>query len=187
MELMSSMFIDVAIPNNNEEAFISFAKKIGTKELIFLYEKEEKKNFEKIKKLNTKEFLVFTAITRQQSKKYDYNFSTGSRNDFENKSTDYVYEIEKDTKKDNYHYRQSGLNQVLCALAKEKDITIAFSFNLLLTSKNKETVLGKMMQNARLCNKYKVKTIVASFARKPNELRNEKDLSSFGAVLGLKP
>jgi len=57
----------------------------------------------------------------------------------------------------------------------------------LLTSKNKETVLGKMMQNARLCNKYKVKTIVASFARKPNELRNEKDLSSFGAVLGLKP
>ncbi len=177
------MFIDVAIPDGNEEEFIAQAKKLGTNGLIFLYEKEPKK-------IEAKDFRILVGLVAKgntHKKKGALLFSRGERAHFENPKTDVVFEIEKDTKKDKTHYRSAGLNQVLCQLAKEKNISIAFSFNQVLLAKDKGTLLGKMMQNAKLCRKYKNNLLTASFARNPCELRYYKDLISFGIVLGLHP
>ncbi|MEK6934700.1 MAG: RNase P subunit p30 family protein [Nanoarchaeota archaeon] len=105
----------------------------------------------------------------------------------ENKNYDILLSPEKNRDKDFMHSRDSGLNQVLCKLAKKNDIAIGFNFNDVLISKNKWLILGKMMQNVRLCRKYKVKMIILSGAKNKNELRAAKDLSSFGNVLGMTP
>lgn len=182
-----NMFIDIAIPKGNEEKFIERAKKLETKGLIFLYKEHKKENLDKIKSLNSKEFPIYSAFLVKDKiyPKYDYYFSNGERKDFESKKTNMVFDLEIKFGKDKHHYRSSGLNQVLCGLAKEKDITIGFNFQVLLTSKKRDQVLGRMFQNIMLCKKYKNKILIASFAKKPNELRFWKDLISFGVVLGL--
>ncbi len=73
--------------------------------------------------------------------------------------------------------RNSGLNQVLCKLAKENDVAIGFSFKDLLNSKDKGALLGKMMQNVRLCRKYKVRMFLFEADRMV--------FKSFGNVLGM--
>lgn len=181
------MFIDIAVPSGNEEEFIEKAKVLGTSGLIFLYEKDVKKNLEVIKKLNSKSFKVFSAIVDKLSSKYDYIFSKGERQFFENKKVDVIFGLEDNFRKDKLHYRSSGLNQVLCGLAKEKSISIGFDFNLVLESKNREVILGRMKQNVNMCRKYKVQMFIGSFARKPYQLRYWSDLVSFGIVLGMNP
>jgi RNase P/RNase MRP subunit p30 len=44
-----------------------------------------------------------------------------------------------------------------------------------------------MAQNIVFCRKFKVPTLIASFARTPFELRNPSDLASFFTVLGMHP
>ena len=43
------------------------------------------------------------------------------------------------------------------------------------------------MQNIRLCRKYKVKMVLASFATDKFEMRDARDLISFGVCLGMNP
>ncbi|NQU98396.1 hypothetical protein HQ533_02930 [Candidatus Woesearchaeota archaeon] len=181
------MFVDIVFPKGNEKEFIEKARVLGSSGIIFLYEKDDKKIFEKVKKLNPKNFKVYTGIVGKISKKYDHVFSKGSRQDFENKNVDIVFDLEKNPRKDSFHFRSSGLNQVLCSLAKENKIFVGFSFNSVLKAKDKGLVLGRMVQNVSLCKKYKVKMILASFASKPSELRYWKDLVSFGVTIGMNP
>ena len=48
-------------------------------------------------------------------------------------------------------------------------------------------ILGRMMQNVKICRKYKTKMIVFSFAENKKEMRDVKDLISFGRVIGMTP
>ena len=105
----------------------------------------------------------------------------------ENKQVDIFLSPEKTRTKDFMHYRDSGLNQVLCKLAKKNNIAIGFNFNEVLNSKNKPLLLGKMMQNVRLCRKYNVKMIIISGAKNHYELRYSQELASFGMCLGMNP
>ena len=111
-----------------------------------------------------------------------------NRGAFENKNTDIVYSIEKFRGKDKLHYKDAGLNQVLCKLAKKNRIKIGFCFSdvLSLDNEKRAIILGKMMQNIRLCNKYKVDMVIGSFAKDKYGLRNSKDLVAFGRLLGMK-
>ncbi len=94
----------------------------------------------------------------------------------------FIINLENDKRKDFMHSRNSGLNQVLCKIFKERGITVGFNFDLVYDNKGMERVniLGRMMQNVLLCRKYKVKTAVVDFGN-----RNEKDLNSFGVCIGL--
>lgn len=184
------MFIDIAIPSGNEEKFIEQAKKLDTKGLIFLYEKPSKKDLEKIKRLNSKDFKVETGFVPKAKVSKNgckYIFSKGSRSHFENGNVNVMFNLEHQHKRDKHHYKKSGLNQVLCKLAKTKKITVAFSFNSVLSSDDKGFFLGRMMANMNMCQKYKNKILIASFATNPKDLRFWKDLVSFGIVLGLNP
>ena len=88
---------------------------------------------------------------------------------------------------DSLSYRKSGLNQVLCKFAHENNVAIGINFSRLLHENDRLLLLGKIMQNIRLCRKYKVKIMLATFANNIYELRAAKDLISLGVVLGMTP
>lgn len=101
----------------------------------------------------------------------------------ENKNVNILLSPEKGRDRDFTHFRNSGLNQVLCNLAHKNGIAIGFDINEVLNAKDQANVLGRMMQNIRLCRKYKVKMLIFDFS---NE-RTKEELRSFGIVLGMTP
>jgi RNase P/RNase MRP subunit p30 len=88
-------------------------------------------------------------------------------------------------RRDFMHQRNSGLNHVLCKLAKQNKVAIGFSFFSILHAKQQGRLMGRMMQNIKLCRKYKVPMVIASFAQNKWELRNPTDLQAFFRVLGM--
>jgi len=108
-----------------------------------------------------------------------------SREIFENKKVDIVVGLEDIDEKDNLHYRKSGLDHVLCGLANKNKISIGFSFSDVLNAKDRGRVIGRMMQNAMLCKKYKVNVVVGSFAKDKYEIRLRNDLEAFGRLIGI--
>src|SRR3989338_6630806 len=84
-------------------------------------------------------------------------------------------------KKDNLHYRYSGLNHIICKLAKENDIFIGFSLDKIRDS----IELGRVMQNIKLCKKYKNSVCFFTFAKYKFSLRGIHDIMAFCRVLGM--
>ncbi len=101
----------------------------------------------------------------------------------ENKKVDILLSPEVNKKKDHLHYRKSGLNQVLCKLARENKVAIGFDFSLLLNSKERSKILGRMMFNYKLCKKYKVKMVFSCFSKDKFELRSEDSMKVFERIL----
>ncbi|MBU0666775.1 MAG: hypothetical protein ABIC91_06560 [Nanoarchaeota archaeon] len=186
------MFLDIVIPKKGEEEkFVEVAKLLGTKGLIFIYGELDRINLKKVKAFSSKDFFVKTGFIMKDlknisglKKDFDYLFSNGERAHIENKHTDFVFETEKTNPKDSMHYRNSGINQIHAKLLKEKNIVFCFSFNEVLNASDKPKIFGRMMQNVMIAKKYKIKTLFASFARNPMELRSKKDLETFGRCMG---
>lgn len=105
----------------------------------------------------------------------------------ENKKVDILLSPEKERKRDHTHYRDSGLNQVLCKLAKQNKISIGINFNDIYNSKHRDKLLAKIKQNIRFCRKYKVNMVVGSFANKKEEIRSKDELQTFARALGMTP
>ena len=84
------------------------------------------------------------------------------------------------------HQRGSGLDHILSKLAHDKKVAIGFSLSSIMNSKNKNIILGRMMQNIMLCRKYSVKAVIASFAETPFGMRSPYDMMSLFAVLGMR-
>lgn len=103
----------------------------------------------------------------------------------ENRRTDILIDAENVPNNDKTHYRSSGLNHLTCGLMKNNRIALGFSFSNLLNSENRPKILGRMRQNVRLCRKYKIKMVLASFADDEFGMRHAKDLMAFGRVLGM--
>lgn len=138
------------------------------------------------------EAKINKAISINQIRKlnYELNIIEGNnlnREILSSKNIDILVSPEKNRKEDFLHHRNSGLNHILCVLAKKNKIAIAFSFNEILMSNGVERakIIGRMAQNIRLCRKYKVEMIIASFATNKYEMRSLSDLKSFGAVIGM--
>lgn len=81
-----------------------------------------------------------------------------NRKALENKKTTILILSHKN-KQDKLKQRDSGLNQVLCKIAKENNITLVFDMHELKEKdkKTKAEILGRMLQNIRLIKKYKNK------------------------------
>jgi RNase P/RNase MRP subunit p30 len=79
--------------------------------------------------------------------------------------------------------RNSGFNSVLAKIAKKKKIKIGINLDEILDSNKKEKaeILGRIRQNIKICNKYKIK--MEFFSIKKNI--NLYDLKSLGLVLGM--
>ena len=110
-----------------------------------------------------------------------------NRASLENKKVKILLSPEYGRKNDSLHFRNSGLNQVLCKLAKKNNIAIGFNLSDILNNDKlaKINIVGKMMQNVRLCRKYKVRMIVGSFAKDKYELRSIDSLKAFASCIGM--
>ncbi len=91
---------------------------------------------------------------------------------------------ERKRKQDYMHVRNSGLNHVLCDLARKNDVAIGINYSELkkLSSKERADRLGRISQYIKICRKRKASIILASFGSSPNSIY---DLRSFGFSLGM--
>jgi len=146
------------------------------------------KKSEVFNKLNIKDFIRINFSKRDQLFALEGNLKL-NRRFLSDRNLDVLVSPEKGITKDFFHYRNSGLNHVLCNLAKKNKIAIGFSFNEILNSSGIERsmILGRMMQNVKLCRKYKVSMVIASFARNEFELRSLDSLKAFGSCIGMNP
>jgi len=189
--------IDIVVPNNNEEEFITIAEKLGYNGLFFLYNLNDyldKHKKLKIKNTKIKIHIGVRVDNREIHKvknelKNEKAFivvksSTNDKEAIERLKPDVIFSFEDNIKKDFVHQRASGLNHILCKSAKDNGVMIGFSLSSILNTEDKHKILGRMMQNIGLCRKYKVKMIIASFARSPFGMRSPHDLIGLFKVLG---
>jgi len=179
---------DVVFPKNNEKEFISIAAKLGYGGLCFVYNSVDEfiRNKERFKKSNLK--LLFGLKFESKEKVYDFiitKASGKSRQILERGKADIIYDFEKSSREDYIHHRASGLNQVLCKLARKNNVAVGFSVSSILNSKQKPMLLGRIKQNIKLCRKYRVRMIIGSFSSDPYEMRSLHDLISLFCLLGM--
>ncbi len=88
-------------------------------------------------------------------------------------------------RKDRMKQRDSGFNHVLAKTAKKKNVKIGINLDEVIESDGKEKakMLGRVMQNIRICNKNKLKM---RFISPSNKYKKDfRDLEALGIVLGM--
>lgn len=176
--------LDIVIPNGNEEAFCDMAKKLGFTGLIFLYTRaSQMPKFPKT-------FPCYAIVEKRENGLPFAAFS--SENDREmiesRNAPDMIIGPEWQEKTDKMHYRVSGLNHLLCRLAAEKKIAIAPRLARFWVAGPvpRAVAMGRLSQNVLLCRKYKCKTVIASFAEMPWQMRSAQDMASFLVEAGMR-
>ncbi|MBW2991014.1 hypothetical protein KY348_04895 [Candidatus Woesearchaeota archaeon] len=179
------MNIDIVMPENNEAELLETGEKLGFKELIFLYD-DIKKQVPKLVSKKLKIHYAFLAKNKQEvdkaKRRYDYIFASAQRGFFEHKKIKYLINAESSEKIDFLYQRRAGLDDIMCRIAKEKNKIIVFNLGL---AKEDRYTLPRMMQNAKLCRKYKIKTLIATLATNPLEMRAPKDIGGFARIIKL--
>lgn len=185
--------IDIVFPERNEQDFIDMAWRLGFSGLVLVYDKKEDipdmsgfkakiqlkaavaADQKKVQQARAKSKLVFVKAVE------DMRFA------FEKSRPDLVFALEEAQPRDFMHQRGSGLNHILCRLAKDNCVKIGFSFSSVLNSNamSRAQIIGRMQQNILLCRKFKCSTVIASFARSPFEMRSSNDLMAFFVEMGM--
>lgn len=157
MDFIYDMFRDVTLMNEDME-ILKFARELGYSKIYF---KEEIRNFN----------MVF--IENYEKK----------RKAVENSNIKILLNPHLVSKKDSLHFRNSGLDQVLCKSMNKNEISLGISLDKIRNFID----IGRVKQNIKLCRKYKVKILFFSYAENKYQLRNVKDLISFLEILGMTP
>lgn len=190
------MPIDIVFPNQNEREFIEMAGKLEYSELCLVYDTKEKfpkvHELEKLRKdykigIYTGFLATHKNLSRHQADLVLVKSSLKDRIILESKGADIIFNMEHGSGRDFIYSRNSGLTHVLSRLASKNNVMAGFSFSLLLNSENRSLIMGRVMQNIRFCRKYKIKTVIASFASSPYEMRSWHDLMSLFVSLGMHP
>jgi len=178
---------DIVFPQDNEEEFIKIAGRLGIKSLTFVYS-DLKQFYEKAEiKYDCAVLCQPQKIPAMKTKKIPY-LCPASREAIE-RGAPLVFAFETTEDKDHTHYRRSGLNQVLCKLATQKNVAIGFSLHTLLTSEGRKRamIMGRIMQNIIFLRKYKTNVKIASFATSPYEMRAPSEITALFVSLGMRP
>lgn len=190
------MNIDFFIGKKDED-IVKRAKALGFEKVIFI---KEVSNINDIKKdddfdailIKTKNPEFFRRMVDKTSHLYSMVLVLGTtdiinRAALEHKKVFALVSPEYNREYDYTNYRNSGLNQVLCSIAERQKKRIMFSFNEILNKhrEDRAVLIGKIMQNITLCQKYKTEIEFHSFAIKKEELRSSSDLRSFFKVLSI--
>ncbi len=171
---------DIVIPDGNEEEFQEMSEKLGINNLVYLYTKQPKERKGK---------TAFLAQKRQDTNKNEYDLILAERKKwaFQEPKVDIIFNLENTDKEDFVHHRASGLNQKLAKQARENNTAIAFNLSQLYNQEKASQTLGRMQQNVRICRKYNVDMIIASFAIEPYDMRAPKELEALGKTIGMHP
>lgn len=100
----------------------------------------------------------------------------GLRDVLEKCSNVFIIGVEWNSRTDSLHFRSSGLNHVLCSLAKKHSISFLFDMKRYLAAAPKEQakILGRFKQNIMLYEKFKLQYGCASFAEHPYEIHDTR-------------
>jgi hypothetical protein len=185
--------MEVVFPSNDEKTYVDMVKKLGFSSLCLVYPFYKAKEINGIKKELTDFNIEFGLIVNpnqiSKAKKYSkFVFIQSSHSNrwvLEKNRNIILFDVEKQPRKDFMHHRNSGLNQVLCKLANQNHNMIAFAFSHLIA--NMPVLLGRISQNIKLCRKYKVNMMLASFADSIYKMRAYHDMLSFAKVMGMHP
>lgn len=186
------MFCDIVLPDKNEKEFIDIAEKLGYTYIIFAYP-FNKKGYPKTKHNKLKIITAAVVETKNVNKARVAEeiviAKAGEQNRpvFESRYIDIIYGLECVSKKDFIHHKASGMNQVLGKFAQKNKIAIAFSFSMLLKSKGmkRTAIMARISQNIRICRKYNLRMITASFAKDPYAMRAPRDMMALMEDLGM--
>ncbi|MBW2996789.1 hypothetical protein KY349_00440 [Candidatus Woesearchaeota archaeon] len=186
--------IDIVFPKNNEKEFIKLAENLKIERLCLAYDKiTDVSEFQAQTKLKLSSAVICTQdnIKKFKGKAFTIMNSpedqTKLRHIIEKIRPDILFGLESGAKKDFLHHRASGLNHILATIAAQKNVSIGFGFSSILKAKpwQRSVYIGRMMQNIRFARKFKFKTVIASFADNPWNMRSEHDLISFFITLGM--
>ena len=184
------MFSTIIVPRNNEWELSNEAKKLGFERILAVYPSSGLCQSKKQEDLISIQMGVFgdkkEIIKAKQKGVFTIITTVGDRGVFEKTKPD-MFMISEIEKKDGIHQRNSGLNDVLCKIARKNKITFLIDAHTLLLQKNVAIALGRMKQNVHLCRKYKVPLAISSFASSPTEIIAPLELMSVGKLLGLSP
>ncbi len=185
---------DIVFAGSEEEknTFWKKAEELGFDGIIFIENYKDNKKAEAVL-IKTEDVNELIKSAAKAGKEKKIVFVQGSNDEInrtavENKNVRVLLSPEHSRGKDFMHYRNSGLNQVLCGLAAKNNIAIGVNlseFSCMKDNREKALVLGRIMQNIRLCNKFKVKMFIASFAKKPDEMVSADGLKSFALSIGM--
>ncbi len=179
------MKIDIVFPNKNEQEFISVAKKLKYSSLCLIYDEKSINSVKRIKnnELNIYYGFVGDKCIKNPPKQTDLIIVNSNNRRFFVNEASYVYGIEEED--DYIHQRAGGLNDGLFKLMKEMKIGYMFTLNSIITSGDRQAVLGRIMQNIRLCQKYSVDILLVSGAKDPKEMKNPCDIESLAKLAGI--
>jgi RNase P/RNase MRP subunit p30 len=201
------MVYDIQLPKNNEQKLIKESLRLGINKIIFLYPFTKKTDLtNKKKENNALGKNIYTGILLKPGKVndisrfpkslfYEADFIAAQsvsekivRAIVSQPKIDLLVNPETHTGKDHTHFRYSNINQVLAKLSRANTVRYGVDFHRLLKLEPKHRVklIGRIMQNIRIFQKYKVPLVIGSFASKPEDLRNMKDLAALLRVLGSK-
>jgi RNase P/RNase MRP subunit p30 len=152
---------------------LGFTKTFFLDDFVFLKEESKKKLLNLVQKArNKKQTVVYQPPTAEMAR-----FAVEKTN------VHIIVGVEKIHPKDSVHHVRSGLDQVICKFAAASGKIVAFSFTDVLHVKDQGKVISRMKSNVAMCRKYKVKTLISSFARSSSEMRSSRDLTAFFRML----
>ena len=123
----------------------------------------------------------------QQLKKENKSVIIKAQNDafnrkiLEIKDVDIITDLEQHNRKDYIKQRDSGLNEILCKLAKQNNIKIGINLKNIqnLTPSQKAIILARIKQNIQLCKRTKTPIIILD-----KEKFTKQEIISFFLTLG---
>jgi len=140
--------------------------------------------------INTCEMKMLIRLIDKASRMFKMVLVLGTEDNLnraalENKKVHGLVAPEYNRKKDLLSQRTSGLNHVLCRLAKTKKKIIIFRFSDIKSKIGKDQAIffGKLQQNLTLCRKYNCKYIIANFTSKKQNLVHKRKLKEFEKTL----
>ena len=193
------MFCDIVFPQENEKSFVETADRLGTEMMAFAYPFRDRKDaslrrkrIEELQKTaKVRLGLIFEAEGKTIYKVHDAREKALAKGNEDSRETitrykpDVIYDLELSENKDFAKFRNSGLDGPTCQIAGRNKVIAAISFSSFLNSSNVPLLLGRTVQNVKLCHKNRVRTAIASFALSPEEMRSSHDLKSFLLAIGM--
>jgi len=186
------MVDDIILPQGNEKELAEMAARLGMRSLLALYPIGRVPT--SLPKLAC-DVVVGTLCDANRAEAALQNggivaliSSEVDKNVFERRSApSLLLGVGETTKGDRMHQREGGLNQPLArSLAKHGTIVVlALSSLLQRDGEQRAQLLGRWMQNAAICRKANVRTLIASCASTPYGLRAAAERKSIGVIVGL--
>ncbi|MCS7134605.1 MAG: hypothetical protein NZ889_01985, partial [Candidatus Pacearchaeota archaeon] len=192
---MEKKKIDFFVGRRNEE-IKAFAKEKGFEEIFFVKEIKSIFDFEKKDKeffdaclIKTRNLDFLRRMVDKARNYFDDILVLGTtdiinRRALEHTKVSALVSPEFSRSEDFLYQRNSGLNHVLCRIANENKKMIIFRMkDFSGTKENKASFFGKLIQNLKLCRKYKVNYLLTNFSSKKDEILHAKQLTSLEQIL----